>query len=155
MSFAVRLSESLQDYTSERWDCIHIDDLVYCGKHGVGDVERATAQPFKVSIKLAVDTRAAGLSDRITDTTDYKVIRNIVRRTIEDETFHLVEAIADRVASQILEDSRIRSVAVCVKKMAIWDNGIPGVTIVRDNLATQSPRRPPLVTSPPVLPSTG
>jgi len=43
----------------------------------------------------------------------------------------LIETIAERIALQILTDVRIHSVRVSVRKIDIWENGVPGVEITR------------------------
>ena len=135
MSVAVRLDpESAQSPVPLRTDWIHVDDLLFFGKHGVGAAERSAAQPFSLSVKLGVYTKLASQTDEIEDTTDYSAIKEIIRMVIEEESYRLVEKIADRIVTKILLDERIRSVELSIKKVAVWDNGVPGLTIVRQRI---------------------
>jgi 7,8-dihydroneopterin aldolase/epimerase/oxygenase len=135
MSVAVRLEVgSAQEIVCHRADWIHVENLCFHGKHGVGTAERSVAQPFSISVKLGVDIREAAQSDMIEDTSDYSLIKNIIRKVVEEESHRLVERMAERIVTEILLDKRIRSVELSIKKLAIWDNGIPGVTIVRERI---------------------
>ncbi|OGG47545.1 dihydroneopterin aldolase [Candidatus Kaiserbacteria bacterium RIFCSPHIGHO2_01_FULL_49_13] len=112
-------------------DYIHIDNLFFSGKHGVYSKERKVEQEFLISIKIGFDTSASAKSDTLKDTVDYQKTKDIVSSVIKGKTRYLIEALAEDIASQILEDNRIKSVEVVIKKTAVWDNGVPGVTIVR------------------------
>ena len=114
-------------------DYIHITNLLFRGKHGFYEAELINGQEFLIEIKLGVDTTKAGVSDKLTDTVDYSEIKNKIREVIEGERRYLIEALAEDVARKILEDKRIKSAEVTVKKTKVWDNGIPGVTILREN----------------------
>jgi len=115
-------------------DYIHIDNLRFNGKHGVYDNERRGEQEFLVSLKIGFNTKKAGKSDNLNDTLDYQEAKNAVADVISGESHYLVERLAEDIAQAILEDTRIVSVEVTIKKTAVWDNGVPGVTIVRSNI---------------------
>src|SRR3989344_37499 len=114
-------------------DYIHIDKLFFSGKHGVYAKERRVEQEFEISIRLSFDTAKAGKSDTLADTVDYQKVKNIVEGSIKGSSRYLIEKLADEIALSILEDKRIGFAEVTIKKTAVWDNGIPGVTIVRHN----------------------
>ncbi|OGG39875.1 hypothetical protein A2118_00080 [Candidatus Kaiserbacteria bacterium GWA2_50_9] len=114
-------------------DYIHIDSLLFKGRHGVGSVERSVEQEFSVSVRLGVVVGSVGKSDRLEDTVDYKDIKNKIQAVIEGESRYLLERIAEDIAIKILENSRIQTVEITIKKSTVWDNGIPGVTITRTN----------------------
>ncbi len=103
------------------------------GKHGAYVEEQKTEQEFNISVRLAFDTKKAGLSDNLVDTVDYQNVKDIIQQTIEGKTHYLIEMLAEEIATKVLEEKRITSVEVTIKKMEIWDNGIPGVTITRSN----------------------
>lgn len=112
-------------------DYIHIDNLSFAGKHGYYEHERKVEQEFLVSVRLGFDTTKAGDTDNLEDTLDYQWVKDIVRRTLEGGSRYLIEKLANEIATLIQEDSRILSVEVTIKKTAVWDNGVPGVTIRR------------------------
>lgn len=112
-------------------DLIHIDNLRFSGKHGVYEHERKVEQEFDVGIVLEVDTKKAAESDDINNTVDYDTVRTIVRDVIENSSSYLIEKLADVIAQKILKDKQIGKVTVTIKKIEVWPNGIPGVTVVR------------------------
>jgi dihydroneopterin aldolase len=112
-------------------DTIHIDQLRFKGKHGVYAQERRVEQEFEVSIKIMVDTASAGKSDAIGDTVNYEAIKNTVEEVIQGSSRYLIEVLAEDIATRTLADSQIHSVEVTIRKTAVWDNGVPGVTILR------------------------
>jgi 7,8-dihydroneopterin aldolase/epimerase/oxygenase len=114
-------------------DYIHIDKLFFSGKHGVYAKERRVEQEFEISIRLSLDTSKAGKSDKLGDTVDYQRVKDIVEEAIKGGSRYLVEKLGEEIALRILEDKRIQTAEVTIKKTAVWDNGIPGVTIARSN----------------------
>lgn len=87
------------------------------GRHGVLAEEQARSQPFEVDVRLEVDLAAAAASDRIEDTVDYGVLTEAVARTVELESFQLLERLADRIARICLSMSEVEAVEVTVRKM--------------------------------------
>jgi len=112
-------------------DQVHIDEMIFKGRHGVGAEERAVPQEFKVEVTLGVDVRSASKSDFIDDTVDYQTIKDGIQTIVESESHALVEKIAERIWDEIRVDIRIRFARISIKKLEIWRNGIPGVTVTR------------------------
>ena len=103
------------------------------GKHGVGEAERKVEQEFEIWAKMEVDTAQAAQSDELEDALDYAPVRDTIVRVIQTKSFYLIEKLADTLCREILKDKRIRTIELTVKKVAIWTNGVPGVTVVRSN----------------------
>ena len=112
-------------------DYLHITNLFFRGKHGAYDAERKVEQEFSVEVELAFDVAKVGMSDKLANTVDYSDVRKKIRQVIEGTSRYLIETLAEDMARRILEDARIISVKVTIKKTAVWDNGIPGVTLLR------------------------
>lgn len=112
-------------------DYIHIDKLVFRGKHGYFAQERRVEQEFALSIKLGVDTVKAGKSDKLADTINYSEVRDTIQSVIEGGSKFLIETLAEEIAQKILQDVRIQTVELTIQKPGVWHNGVPGVTIVR------------------------
>ena len=86
---------------------------------GVTPQERAAPQEVLIDVDLATDLSAAGTSDSIKDTLDYRTVWELVAACVTGSEFHLVEALAAAVGNTILERfSSIDSVAVGVTKPA-------------------------------------
>jgi dihydroneopterin aldolase len=112
-------------------DTIHIDTLMYSGTHGVHPQEHHTPQRFSVSVSIDTLTKKAALTDDAQDVIDYQPIRDIIKAIIEGPHMHLIEKLADTIACAILSDIRIHGCTVTIKKLDIFDNGIPGITLRR------------------------
>jgi len=98
-------------------DTIEASGIRACGRHGVLPEEQARAQPFEVDLRLEVDLAAAAAGDRLEDTVDYGPLTVAVARIVEDESYRLVERLADRIAGLCLSQSGVRSVQVSVRKL--------------------------------------
>lgn len=113
-------------------DRIRIEDLLLRSHIGVNDWEREQKQDVILNITLHTDTRAAGSSDRIEDTVNYRSLTKQVIEQVEGSTYFLVEALAEAVAGICLSDRRVVRVDVSVDKPgALRFARSVGVTISR------------------------
>ena len=126
MTYLMRMRETAKDL-----DLIHIDDLIVRGRHGVGQEERSSPQDFKVKIVLGVDVAAAGRSDDLGDTINYQEVKDTIEAIVQQESYALIERLADRIWESIRQDARIYFAKISIKKLQIWPNGVPGVTVFR------------------------
>ncbi len=114
-------------------DFIFIEGLKVRGMHGVSHPERHSfEQEFEVSAKMYMETHIAAKSENLSDALDYVPIRDKIVGIIQTNTFYLIERLADTLCAEILKDTRITKVELTIRKTAIWDNGVPGVTVVRE-----------------------
>jgi len=100
-------------------DRILLQGMVFSGRHGVTDAERARSQRFTVDIEVETSVSRAGRSDRITDTVDYRSLHAIAKEVIGGESAHLIEALAERIAARALEIAGVRAVSVRVVKRPV------------------------------------
>lgn len=97
-------------------DRIFIRDLLVRCIVGVDEQERAGKQDVLVHLTLYTDLRQAGRTDAIEDTVDYKVLKKRILHMAQNSQFHLIEALAQRIAEECLKDSRVERVHVVVEK---------------------------------------
>lgn len=97
-------------------DRIHIRDLQVRCILGVYAEERREKQDVVINVTLYTDLRAAGLSDRIEDTVDYKHLKKKIVAVVEQSSFFLVERLAQCVADCCLDEPRVERVRVSVDK---------------------------------------
>lgn len=90
--------------------------MVFQGRHGVRDAERAAAQEFKVDIEVEADLAPAGLSDRLADTVDYTKVRDAVREVIDGPPQQLLETLTGMIAERVLRLPHVQAVSVRVAK---------------------------------------
>jgi len=115
-------------------DTVFIQALSVKGRHGVGEEERRVEQEFIVDIEARFDATEAARSDALADTVDYCALRDTARRIVERTSYLLIEKLAAHIAEEIVKDARIARVAVTIRKPAVWDNGMPGVTVERSRI---------------------
>ncbi len=97
-------------------DRIRLEGMVFSGRHGVSEAERARTQRFRVDIEVETSVIRAGKSDRVADTVDYRRLHAIAREVIGGESAHLIEALAERIAGQALDVAGVKAVSVRVAK---------------------------------------
>ena len=97
-------------------DRILIRDLLVRCVLGLTDEERREKQDVVINLVLHADLRRAGKDDRIDESIDYRDLKKRVLTLAEASSFHLVEALAEHIASLCLEHSRIERVDVRVEK---------------------------------------
>lgn len=113
-------------------DRIVIEDLRLRCILGINDWERARKQDVVINITLYTDTRAAGQSDDIEDTVNYRTIAKQVIEHVEGSNYYLVEALAEGIAKICLADARVVETEVRVEKPgALRFADSVGVTITR------------------------
>ena len=99
-------------------DRIIINDLFLRTIIGVNDDERTNRQDVLVNLVLTVDTRAAGRSDDIDDTVNYRTLTKRVIDLVENSRYFLVEKLAEEISRLCLDDHRVQDVTVTIEKPA-------------------------------------
>lgn len=110
------LTSSSSSNNSAPLDTVRIEQLVLDCVIGINPWERLTKQRITIDIEMNADLSSAGDSDAIEDTINYRTVSKAVIAEIEASSYGLVEALASRVAEICLEDKRVQSVEVTVRK---------------------------------------
>ena len=97
-------------------DRIILEGMQFYAYHGGSEEERSLGQPFQVDIEGELDLSAAGASDNLDDTVSYTHIYRVVRDVMEQEKKHLLEAVAEEIASRALAALPLNALRVRVKK---------------------------------------
>jgi dihydroneopterin aldolase len=97
-------------------DRIELRGLKVRGHHGVFDHERRDGQDFLVDVTVWMDLAAAAVSDDLTDTLHYGVLAQRVAAIVGGEPYNLIEAVAGRVADDVMTDVRVQAVEVVLHK---------------------------------------
>jgi dihydroneopterin aldolase len=128
---AEQAADGVADRTADR---IELRGLRALGRHGALPEEQTRPQPFEVDLDVSADLRTAGASDQLADTLDYGELATRVAAVVAEEHHALLERLASRIADTVLTDTRVRSVAVTVRKLrppVPVDLATAGVRIVR------------------------
>lgn len=87
------------------------------GFHGVLESERETGQIFIVDATMEVDTGLATQYDEVNYTVDYGEVAQTIGTTITDETFNLIETLAEVIATKVMDQQPLlRKISVTVHK---------------------------------------
>ena len=122
-------------------DIIFIEGFVGETVIGIHDSELHRPQPLVVDLQAGVPRAAACDSDLIGDTIDYSVVRERLRSLFETHQLELLEAMAEAIATMLIDDFGAHWVRVkVVKPKKFVDVDAVGVLIER--------RRPAAAPSP-------
>lgn len=105
-------------------DKIMARGLTFTACHGVLASEKVVPQIFKLDLDLYLDLRAAGMSDDLKDTVSYAEVFEQVRKIVENESYNLLEALAENIADSLLLHYPLQSVEVTIYKPDAPVNGI-------------------------------
>ena len=103
---------------------------------GVHDWERRIRQPVVIGLEMGADVARAAASDEVADTLDYDAVSKRIREFVGGSSFLLVETLAERVASLVLDEFPVPWVRVKLDKTgAVHDARGVGVVIERSRKA--------------------
>ena len=103
---------------------IRLEGLSVFGHHGARPYEKEAGQRLEVDLELLPMDDRAESSDKLADAVDYDMLYRTVREVVEDQSYHLLEALAAHVAGTILERFSIRRVKVRISKQNLgWTTG--------------------------------
>jgi 7,8-dihydroneopterin aldolase/epimerase/oxygenase len=97
-------------------DTIFLEQVVVQTKLGVPDWERLKPQTIILDIEIGYDLTKSCQSDAIEDTVDYGEVVKRIRETLSENSFKLVEALAQHVCQLILQEFKAESVKIKVAK---------------------------------------
>lgn len=97
-------------------DKIIAKGLVFEACHGVLAEEKISPQKFIIDLELHKDLKSAGLNDDLTATINYDEVYQVVKRVVTENSYNLIEAIAENIATQLLDLFMVLAVKVIVYK---------------------------------------
>lgn len=97
-------------------DKILIRDLSLRAIIGTFPEERHDKQDLIFNLELHTDLAAAGASDDLNDTVDYKTLKKRIIAMVESSGFLLLERLAEETAAICLDDKKVKAVKVTVDK---------------------------------------
>lgn len=106
-------------------DYIHLREMQFYGYHGVLKEENVLGQRFNATVSLAVNIQKAGLTDELSDTVSYVGVYDICKEVMEGKPLKLIEAVAETIATRILENYQGQVLGVKVEVIKP-DPPIPG-----------------------------
>jgi D-erythro-7,8-dihydroneopterin triphosphate epimerase len=104
------------DHEFSGMDRIHIRDLLLRCVIGVNPGERDRKQDVVTNVTVYADLSAAGRSDAISDTVNYSLLRDRLVKLVEESSYHLIERLAEEIASTCLSFDGVNAARVLVEK---------------------------------------
>ena len=112
-------------------DKIFIKNLVIPCKIGVLEKERSKAQDVIVNVEIFHELSEAGITDDVNETVNYAEIRQKIFDAVSSGESKLLETVAQKIASLLLEDTETRKVSVRVSKKKYSKAPLIGIEITR------------------------
>ena len=114
---------------------VFVRDLSLLCSIGVHQHEKDAKQRIIINLDLSVEeSDPAKINDMLEQVVCYETLIDRVRGLVSKEHVHLVETLAEKIATACLMDRRVREVRVSVEKPDIIPDAFSvGVEIVRDN----------------------
>jgi dihydroneopterin aldolase len=117
---------------------IHLHEMVFYGYHGVHPEERKLGQRFIVNFTYETNPKLDAEIKHLEDTIDYTRVYSIIKNTIENHSFHLLENCANTILDTISESfPTIIYALVKIKKPSVPINGSLGSVEVEMERAYQ------------------
>lgn len=112
-------------------DRMTVKGMRFYGFHGVFPEENKLGQQFYIDLDLGIDLEQAANTDDLNYTVNYAELHSLAKSIVEGPPFKLIEALAGRIASQVLEAyTMINEITVRVTKPhPPFDIHFDGVTI--------------------------
>jgi dihydroneopterin aldolase len=110
---------------------VRIRDMRFWGHHGANAGERERTQPIDIDVELRVDCGPAIASDDLSQTVDYDAVFKACERIVTQESFVLLESLADACLTAVLGDPRVESATVRVRKPRLLDGATPEIELTR------------------------
>jgi dihydroneopterin aldolase len=95
---------------------VEVHGIELLGRHGVNDDERRDGQAFLFDVTLEI---AEPEEDAIEATIDYRLVRDIVQKVNDAESYRLLETLAAAAADALNAELRVKRVRVTVRKPGI------------------------------------
>ncbi len=98
-------------------DKIRLLGLSFYGYHGVSSSEQETGRMYEVDCTVDIDLTNACQSDNLNDTINYEAIYNLIKESVENKKYSLLEKLAGEIAQKILDKFEVNQVTLRIRKM--------------------------------------
>ncbi len=115
-------------------DIVFLHEMKVDAVIGIWEWERKIRQTVVIDLEMAADIRKAAASDSIDDALNYKLVAKRLQEFVADSEFQLVETLAEKIASIVMDEFGVSWVRVKLNKPgAIRGARDVGVVIERGN----------------------
>ena len=121
-------------------DIVYIRELEIKTIIGIFDWEREQKQVVSLDLEMVTDIRPAASTDSIKQALDYKAVAKRLIDFVESSEFFLVETLAEKIASLVLDEFHVSHVKLRLGKPgAVTGSKDVGVIIERPASAANQP----------------
>jgi len=97
-------------------DCIRLTGIDVYAFHGALAAERELGQRFVIDVDLWHDLRSAAAADSMAEALDYTEVHGRIVEVAGNQSFHLIEALAERICRMLLTSFPLEAATVTVHK---------------------------------------
>ena len=115
--------------TAQIMDIVYLHGIKLETVIGVWEWERHIKQTLLLDLDIGTDTSVAGQSDALEDTINYQAIAELVMDIAKQNSFALVEALAETISTRLLQDFPVKWVRLRINKQGAV-RGVKDVGIV-------------------------
>ncbi|ADZ90288.1 dihydroneopterin aldolase [Marinomonas mediterranea] len=90
---------------------LHVDAVI-----GVYDWEKEILQNLVFDLEMAHDNRPAAATDDLSKTLDYEAISNFIKQYCLENTFELIETLAERLCAKLMDVFEFESILMTLRK---------------------------------------
>ena len=83
---------------------------------GVYPHEKTTPQPISLDLEMVWDTTQAAQTDKLADTLDYEAVANHLNTLLSNQTFELIETLAQAIVDSLKEKFALPSLNLTIRK---------------------------------------
>jgi dihydroneopterin aldolase len=113
-------------------DVIRIEQIEVRAHIGVPDDERSQPQRLTISIAFWPNKSGAELNDNIERAVNYAAVCAEVRKFVGERSDKLIETLADKLASHLLDAFEIRRIKIELRKYVLPEVEFVSVTVTRE-----------------------
>ncbi len=95
---------------------IRLHNMMFYSYHGASKAEQETGRRYEVDAELYLNLTPAAHTDRLQDTVNYRRVYDVVASIIQEQKFNLLETIATKIMTEILDSFPLKRVVVRVRK---------------------------------------
>ena len=98
---------------------ISLENIRLYGYHGASENERELGQRFEIDVEIIADLSEAVVTDDMKKTVNYEKVYRLVESEVVNQKYHLLEAMADKIARDVLTEFGALEVVVRVRKPSV------------------------------------
>ncbi|MBD3349595.1 MAG: dihydroneopterin aldolase [Candidatus Eisenbacteria bacterium] len=98
---------------------VSLENIRLYGYHGASENERELGQRFEIDVEIEADLSEAVAGDSMGKTVNYEKVYRLVENEVVGKKYHLLETMADRIATDVLEKFGAENVLVRIRKPSV------------------------------------